>query len=193
MATFFGLIIGISLSATCGFRIFVPLFGMSMAYRAGYLNQIASGFEWIGSDLAYYGLMIALIVEVLGYYIPWVDMVLDTAATPLAIGAGIMVTASMLGEVDPFLQWSMATVAGGGSAAATQAGSVAVRGASTAVTGGAGNPIVSTVELIMSVISTILAIVLPILALGLLIFVVYYVWKRVRQWREQREMQPVGS
>ncbi|MEM7131369.1 MAG: DUF4126 domain-containing protein [Chloroflexota bacterium] len=184
METLIGLIVGIGLSATCGFRIFVPLLGMNMAQQAGYLN-LSSGFEWVGSDIAFYAFGIALFFEILAYYIPWVDMILDTVATPLAVVAGIVVTASMLGDISPFLQWSLATIAGGGTAATTQAGSVAIRGASTALTGGAGNPIVSTFELILSIISTILAILLPVLAILLIALALYYVWKRVRSWRTQ--------
>lgn len=183
MSLILGLIVGIGLSATCGFRIFVPMLGMSFAQRAGYL-ELSSGFDWMGSDIAYYTFMVALVFEVLAYYIPWVDMVLDTVASPLAIVAGVIATAAMVGDVDPYLRWSLAAVAGGGTAATTQASSVAIRGASTALTGGMANPIVSTFELILSVISTVLAILLPIVAIIFLILVVYYGWDRIRKWRQ---------
>lgn len=182
MATLFGLIVGIGLSATCGFRIFVPLLGMSFAQRAGYL-ELSSGFEWLGSDIAFYTFMVALLFEILAYYIPWVDMALDTIASPLAVVAGIITTAAMVGEIDPFLRWTLAAVAGGGTAATTQASSVAIRGASTALTGGLANPIVSTFELILSLISTILAILLPVAAVIFIVLVVYYGWDRIRKWR----------
>ena len=188
METVLGLIVGIGLSATCGFRIFVPLLGMSIAQQAGYLH-LSSGFEWVGSDIAFYTFGIALVFEILAYYIPWVDMILDTIATPLAIVAGIIVTASMLGELTPYMQWTLATVAGGGTAATTQAGSVALRGASTALTGGVGNPIVSTVELILSIVSTILAILLPVVALLLIAVALYYGWRKVQAWRLQYTTQ----
>lgn len=182
MSTILGLIVGVGLSATCGFRIFVPLLGMSLAQRSGYL-ELSNGFEWLGSDIAFYTFMVALVFEVLAYYIPWVDMVLDTIASPLAVVAGIITTAAMVGEVDPFLRWSLAAVAGGGTAATTQASSVAIRGASTALTGGLANPIVSTFELILSLVSTVLAILLPIVALIFIALVVYYGWDRIRKWR----------
>lgn len=183
MPALFGLIVGIGLSATCGFRIFVPMLGMSYAQRNGYLN-LSAGFEWMGSDIAFYTFMIALVFEVLAYYIPWVDMMLDTIASPLAVVAGVIATAAMVGDVDPYLRWSLAAVAGGGTAATTQASSVAIRGASTALTGGLANPIVSTFELILSFISTILAILLPIAAVIFIAVVVYYGWARIRKWRE---------
>ncbi len=185
MTAILGLIIGIGLSATCGFRVFVPLLGMSIAQRAEVLN-LSSGFEWVGSDIAFYTFIIALIIEVGAYYIPWVDLALDTIATPMAIGAGILVMAAMLGDVSPFWRWSLAAVAGGGAAATTQLSSVALRGTSTAVTGGLGNPIVSTLELIFSVLSTILAIMMPVLGLIVICAVVYSVMQRGRTWRARR-------
>lgn len=182
MATILGLIVGVALSATCGFRIFVPLLGMSFAQRAGYL-ELSDGFAWLGSDVAFYTFIIALVFEILAYYIPWVDLVLDTIASPLAVVAGIITTAAMVGEIDPYLRWSLGAVAGGGAAATTQASSVAIRGASTALTGGLGNPIVSTIELLLSLVSTLLAILMPVLAVLFIAVVVYYGWQRIRKWR----------
>ena len=43
-----GLLIGVGLSATCGFRVFVPLLGMSVAHHLGHLDFF-SGFAWIGT------------------------------------------------------------------------------------------------------------------------------------------------
>ena len=77
------LLLGIGLSATCGFRVFVPLLGMSIAAMAGHL-ELASGFEWIGSWPALICLAVATVLEIAGYYIPWLDNLLDTIATPAA-------------------------------------------------------------------------------------------------------------
>lgn len=155
-----GLFIGIGLSATCGFRVFVPLLGMNLAYRAGHLT-LAPGFDWIGSWPALVAFSLAMIVEVAGYYIPWVDNMLDTIATPAAVAAGTIVTASVVGDVSPFLRWSLALIAGGGVAGLFQGSSVVVRGISTASTGGLANPVVSTVELITSVLGTVISLILP--------------------------------
>ena len=73
------LFVGIGLSATCGFRVFVPLLGMSIAHHAGHLS-LSAGFEWIGSWPATIAFAIAVIVEVGGYCIPWVDNFLDLIA-----------------------------------------------------------------------------------------------------------------
>lgn len=169
--------IGIGLSATCGFRVFVPLFGMSIAHHAGALS-FSSGFDWIGSWPATITFGVAMVIEIAGYYIPWLDNLLDTIATPAAIVAGTIATASMVGDVSPFLRWSLAIIAGGGIAAVIQSSSVLVRGASTASTAGLANPIVSTGELAASILGTLISIILPAVALILVILLLMFLLRR---------------
>lgn len=84
MGTLLGIAIGIGLSAACGFRVFVPLLVMNIASLAGHLH-LAYGFEWIGSYYATVAFGTATIVEVLAYYTPWLDHILDLITTPAAI------------------------------------------------------------------------------------------------------------
>ena len=101
-----------------------------------------------------------------------------------AVAAGIILTGSMLTHIDPYLRWTLAVIAGGGVAGAVQTGTVLTRAASTATTGGLGNPIVATVELGLSVIMSLLAVLVPfvaaILVLLIGIFVGRKLWKRFR-------------
>jgi hypothetical protein len=173
MEQLLGIFIGIGLSATCGFRIFVPLLGMSIAHHAGALS-FSEGFNWIGSWPATIAFGIAMVIEIAAYYIPWLDNMLDTIATPAAIVAGTIATASMVGDVTPFLRWSLAIIAGGGVAGLIQGSSVLVRGASTASTGGLANPAVSTGELFASVTGTLVSIIIPTIAF--LIVVILISW-----------------
>ena len=85
--TLLGIVVGLGLSAACGFRVFVPLLVMNLASLSGHLH-LASGFAWIGSSYATVAFATATIVEVFGYFIPWLDHALDIAATPAAILAG---------------------------------------------------------------------------------------------------------
>jgi hypothetical protein len=176
--------VGIGLSATCGFRIFVPLLGMSIAHHAGYIT-LSHGFEWIGSWPATIAFAIAMILEIAAYYIPWVDNLLDTIATPAAIVAGTITTASMVGEMSPLLRWPLAIIAGGGVAGLIQGSSVLVRGTSSATTAGLGNPAVSTGELLASIIGTLVSILLPILAIILVILTVLIAFRRILRRRRQ--------
>ena len=172
------ILIGIGLSATCGFRIFVPLLGMSIAFHAGAL-EFAPGFAWIGSWPATISFGIAMVLEIAAYYIPWLDNLLDTITTPAAIIAGTIATASMVGDVTPFFRWSLAIIAGGGVAGLIQGASVAIRGVSTASTAGMANPVVSTGELAASVVGTVLSILAPYVAIILLVFLLTLIVRRL--------------
>src|SRR5512140_367408 len=110
-----GAAIGIGLAAACGFRVFVPPLVLSVAALSGHLH-LAPGFQWIGTWPALTAFAVATALEIAGYYIPWVDNLLDTAATPIAIVAGVVMTASCITDVSPFLKWTLAVIAGGGAA-----------------------------------------------------------------------------
>lgn len=168
--------VGISLAAACGFRVFVPAFVFSVAAHTDNLPiELAEQWEWVGSMPAMVALGLATGVEIAAYYVPWIDNMLDSIATPAAAIAGTLVTAAaMSGEFDPMLQWTGAVVGGGGSATVVQVGTVLVRGLSTGTTGGVGNPVVSTGEAAGSTGLSILAIILaPIAAL---IVIVMMIW-----------------
>jgi hypothetical protein len=97
-----------------------------------------------------------------------VDHLLDTIATPAAIVAGAIITASMVADMSPFLKWTLAIIAGGGAAGMVQGATVVARGASGMTTAGLANPIVSTLELAGSVVTSILAILAPVLVVLLI-------------------------
>lgn len=164
------LCLGIGLSAACGFRVFVPMLGMSVASMAGHL-ELASGFEWIGTPPAFVCFLAATSLEIVAYYVPWLDNLLDTIATPAAIVAGTITLAATVGpntmvaDMSPLLRWSLAFIAGGAIAGVIQLGTVTLRGTSTLTTAGLGNFLVSTLELILAVATTFLAIALPILCM----------------------------
>jgi hypothetical protein len=143
---------------------------------------LTAGFEWIGTAPALSALAVAAVIETLAYYVPWLDNLLDTIASPLAMVAGIMLFAASVTGLDPLLKWTLAIIAGGGSAAVVQGGTVFARGASTAMTGGFTNFVISTIELIASVFFPLVAIVVPLLAVILLAVVVsgmYYTARRL--------------
>jgi len=177
METLLGMAVGIGLSAACGFRVFLPLLVMNLASLSGQLH-LASGFAWIGSYYATVAFATATIVEVFGYYIPWLDHALDIAATPAAIIAGTVATASLVTDMSPFLKWTLALIAGGGIAGLVQGTTVILRAKSLISTAGIGNPSVSTLELVGSMITALLAILVPILCLALIAFLCIFVIRK---------------
>jgi hypothetical protein len=180
LETFLSIAVGLGLSAACGFRVFVPLLALSLASMNGYM-PLASGFEWIGTMPALIAFGTATALEVLAYYIPWFDHVLDTIATPTAVVAGVVTSASVLTDVPPLLKWSVAIIGGGSAAGLVQGATVLARLKSTALTGGIGNPLLSTLELFGSVTTTVLAIVVPIICLLIVIGLCFFIFRASRR------------
>ena len=186
--TLLGIGVGIGLSAACGFRVFIPLLVMNLTTLTGHLH-LAPGFEWIGSYYATVAFGTATIIEVLAYTIPWLDHILDLISSPAAIIAGMVVTASVVMDVSPFLKWTLAIIAGGGAAAIVQGVTVTLRTKSSALTAGAGNVLVSSLELAGSIITALLAIIVPILCLILLVLLcIFVIWKTGRLFFRRKKM-----
>ena len=140
------LCIGLGLSACCGFRVFVPILVANVAALSGHYH-FGHGFEWLATWTAFGVLATATVLEIGAYYIPWVDNLLDTIATPAAMIAGtILTTAFLSDDLDPMMKWAAGLIVGGGSAGLVQAGTSLLRFTSSTTTGGLGNPIVATAE-----------------------------------------------
>ncbi|MGC8764245.1 MAG: DUF4126 domain-containing protein [Acidobacteriota bacterium] len=155
-------LLGIGLAAACGFRVFVPPLVMSIAALSGHLT-LAPGFDWIGTWPALLAFATATVLEIAAYYVPWLDNLLDALASPAAVVAGIVVTASVVEGTSPLLRWTLAVVAGGGAAALVQAVTVKVRALSSLFTFGLGNPAVSTAEAAGAAAVSTASVVFPLL------------------------------
>lgn len=168
----FSILVGIGLAASVGFRIFVPLFGLSLA---SYFNIIPlnESWEWVGSSTALLILGVATIVEMVAYFIPFLDNLLDTIAVPLAAIAGTAVMVATVSDLDPTFTWALAIIAGGGTAAVIKGSTSTTRLASTATTAGIANPVISTVETGTSIVMSVFSIFIPVVAI---IFVVLIFW-----------------
>ena len=183
-------LIGIALSATCGFRVFVPLLAVNIGTRAQNtdgepLIELAAGFDWLSSDIAMMVFLVATLFEIGGYYIPWIDNLLDTVASPAAIVAGTVITASFITGMDPWLQWLLGLIAGGSAAGAVQATTVVTRASSTVTTGGLGNPIVASVETSGAFLGSALAILAAPFAIAVFVLLLGcggWIW-----WRRRRD------
>lgn len=170
--TIISICLGIGLAASAGFRVFVPLFILSLASHLNWI-PVSDSWSWLGETPALIALGIAMIFEVLAYYIPFVDNILDTIAIPLAAIAGTAVMASTLVDLSPLFTWGLAIIAGGGTAAAINSATAATRLTSTATTGGLGNPIVSTVETGTATVMSFASIFIPIIAFVLVLFIFF--------------------
>ena len=180
-----GLATGVGLAAASGLRIFLPAFLASLALRTGLL-PVAESVGWLGHDGAALGLGLATLLEVVAYYVPWLDNLLDGIATPAAVVAGVLVSAATFVGLPEHLQWTAAIVLGGGAAGTVQLGTVATRALSSTTTGGLANPLVSTAENAGAGLRTLLALVLPFVALALVAGLLLVAFRRVARWRRTR-------
>jgi Domain of unknown function (DUF4126) len=113
--------LGIGLSASAGFRVFIPLLVAAVAGKLGWI-PLGAGFHWMSSYTAIACFATATIAEIAAYYIPVVDNFLDAITTPMAIGAGTLLATSVLPVDHELLKWVTGILIGGGGAGIIQAG-----------------------------------------------------------------------
>lgn len=183
--TIMSFFLGIGLAASAGFRVFLPLFALSLGAHFGQdLLQLNESWQWVGSWPAIIALGVATLVEIAAYYIPLVDNLLDTIAIPLAAIAGTVLMGSTLLDMNDMTTWALAIIAGGGTAAAVSGTTAAVRAVSTGTTAGTGNFAVNTGETatasILSVTSLIWAPIAFVLVLIVLLGI-YWIWRWVKK------------
>lgn len=177
---------GIGLAAATGFRVFLPMFAVSLASHMGWIPMNES-FQWLAGLPVLITTGIATVVEILAYYIPFIDHLLDTMSIPLATIAGSVMFASQFADMGTFPQWALALIAGGGTAAAISSGFAGTRAVSTATTGGLGNSVVATTETAGAGIMSILAMAAPILAfIATIILIIIVLVLGRKLWRKFR-------
>lgn len=187
--TLISICLGIGLSASVGFRVFLPLFALSLA---AYFDvwQLNESWQWVGSTTALITLGVATLAEIIAYFIPYIDNLLDSIAVPLAGIAGTVVMLSTVANLDPVITWSLAIIAGGGTAAAIAGTSGTTRLASTVTTAGVANPLVSTLETGTSLIMSIISIFMPIVAVIFTLLICYIFFKLYKKLKKIKQIAP---
>ena len=173
------LALGIGLAAATGLRLFLPMLVVSAAAYTGHL-PLGDNFAWLATPPALILLSVAALLEILAYYIPGVDNLLDTLATPAAFVAGTVVSAAVITELPPMVKWAAAIIAGGGIAGLTQTVTTVLRAKSAVMTGTLGNPVIATAELGGSLLVSLLALAAPLLTL---LVIVVLLWLAIRWLR----------
>lgn len=163
METLLSICIGIGLSAACGLRVFVPMLIMGICAKVGILHP-AHGFEWVGSWPAIVAFGTAMVLELVGSSIPWIDHAVDVIAAPAAILAGTITMAAHVDGAGPLVSWATGLAAGGALAGVTHLASAGTRVVSTATTGGIANPLLSGAQSAAATVLSFLSIAVPILA-----------------------------
>jgi hypothetical protein len=176
------IVLGVGLAAATGLRVFLPMLIVSGAASTGHLT-LDDSFAWLARPAALTMLGAAAVVEVVAYYIPGVDNLLDALATPGAFVAGMVVSAGVMTDLHPMVKWTAAIIVGGGVAGLTQGITAMVRAKSTVLTGGLGNPVVATLELVGAILVTLRSLAAPLIALTV---VILSLWLLIHLFRKPR-------
>lgn len=177
--------LGVGLAASVGFRVFLPLFVLSLASYNG-IWDLNDSWAWIGSLTAVITFGVATLVELAAYFIPWVDNLLDSVALPLSALAGTAVMVATVAGLDPVVTWSLAIIAGGGTATAIKGAAASGRMASSLGTGGLANPAIATIETGTATVMSLASVLAPIFAAVLVIIVLALVFRAYRMLRPRR-------
>lgn len=183
--TALAILTGLGLSVACGFRIFTPMLVVSIASYTGNLD-LADSLAWLGELPALIAFGVATVGELILHYVPFLDNALDVIEAPLVFIAGTILSASVVTDLDPLMQWGFAAIAGGGSAELVKLETAGLRGLSTATTGGVGNPILATAENGGAVLLPIVAILLPVAILVFLLALVGSTALVIKKWVTRR-------
>ena len=185
MEIFLSICLGLGLSASSGFRVFLPMLVANIAAMSGWITP-GESFAWLSTWPAFFLLLTASIAEIGGYYIPFIDNLLDTIATPAAVIAGTLLSTSFIQIDNPVLHWGLGLIVGGGTAGLVQVGTGLLRLLSSKTTAGLGNPVVSTAENVASFSLSGLAIFLPLIAMALVVLLILWLFKRIASLRKSK-------
>ena len=182
--------LGIGLAAATGLRLFLPMLVASIAAYTGHL-PLSENFAWLGTLPAIVLLAVAAAAEILAYYIPGLDNLLDTLATPAAFAAGTLVSAAVITDLPPLVKWAAAIIAGGGIAGLTQSVTTVARAKSTVLTGTLGNSTIATAEFGGSLAVSLLALAAPLLTLAAIVAVLWLALRWLRRMSRSRHPSKV--
>jgi hypothetical protein len=177
------LALAIALAASAGLRAWLPLLLAGGLARLGVLD-LGPSFQFVSSTKALVLFGVATAIELVGDKIPAVDHALDVIGTPLRPAAGALLAASVLGTVtDPLTSLVLGTAVGAPSALVPHAAKAAVRAASTGLTGGVANPVLSVLEDAISIVTFVLAVLVPVLVVAALGCTLYLASRWLRRHR----------
>lgn len=174
--------IGLGVSAGVNAWATLLVFGLIARLQPAWFPGEAAAF--FASTPVLIALGVAYLIEFVADKIPTVDHAWDVIQTFIRPVAGGVVAWASAGEGIPEHWLVIAAIAGGTTAFGSHMGKSTTRLASTAGTGGLGNPILSVAEDVFAVGQTLLAIFFPLVALllvGAVLFVILTMLLRRRR------------
>jgi hypothetical protein len=180
------LAMGFALAATVGLRTFLPLLAAGLLARFGYVD-LGDHFEWMAKTPALVVFGSAVIFEFLADKVPGLDHALHVVESFVKPVAGTLVAASLFTNLDPMTAVVLGLVGGGTIAGAVHVAKGTARAASTVMTGGLANPVLSVFDDVLAVGGIVLAILAPIVA-ALIVLVVVIGAVRLVMKRRRRDV-----
>ena len=172
------------LSSSAGLNAYLPLLVVALLARFTHLITLSAPWDAMTSWWVIGVLTILLLIEMLVDKVPAVDTVNDVVQTLIRPAAGAVLFASSSGAISdahPVLALACGLLVAGG----VHTVKATARPVITGTTGGILNPVVSVVEDVVSLITALLAIVAPILGVMLLLLIIFWFVRRLRQRRRE--------
>jgi hypothetical protein len=180
------ILLALGLAASTGLNAFLPLLMLAGAIRFHFAGiTLNSNFAWLSSDLALIVLGIAAAVEIIADKIPAVDHALHAVGTFVRPVAGIFASASVLPQSDPAITAVMGLIIGTPVSAGFHTVKSGTRVASSAVSFGCLNPIISIIEDIMVIALVLIALFAPLLVPVFLALFGVLLWKMAQAARRK--------
>jgi uncharacterized protein DUF4126 len=177
------------LSGAAGLNAWIPLLAAGLLDRAGQLH-LAAPYDALATTPGLIVLGVCFVLDFFGDKVPAVDHVLHAIGSVVHPASGAIVFAAPTEtptDVPSIVLFALgATVAG--SLHATRA---TVRPASTTLTAGAGNPVLSFAEDVSSAVLSVVAVLAPLVGLLLLLVVAVVAvlwWRRIARARRRRSL-----
>jgi hypothetical protein len=173
------LAMGIGLAACAGIRAWLPLLLAGGLARWGVI-ELGPSFQFISGDPALILFGVATVIEILGDKVPAVDHALDSISTVLRPVAGSILAASVLWQVsDPLTALTLGVAVGAPTSLVPHAAKSVLRAASTTLTGGLANPLISVLEDILAFGLFLLTVLVPVVVAIVLIVIAALVVRRL--------------
>ena len=148
--------------------------------------ELNESLAWVTSNAAIAALAVATVVEILADKIPVLDNALHAVGIVARPVAGAVAAGSVFAGLDPTTAAIAGIIVGAPTALAFGAAQGGTRAASTATTGGLGNPVLSVIEDVLAFLTVLIAFVIPLLVPVVLVLLLWAVWRLFRKVRPKR-------
>jgi hypothetical protein len=173
--------LAIGLAACAGLRAWLPLLLTGGLVRAGMI-EVGQSFSFLASDRALLLFGLASVIEIVADKVPAIDHALDVIGTVVRPLAATVLAASVFGSfADPLTAVALGAAIGAPTALVPHAAKSVLRAASSALTAGVANPVISVLEDLVALALFVLTVLVPVLAGALVLLTAWLIARRLRR------------